>query len=185
MQVKRTSLRTNSLILGILLVLVCIPADTRANAQAYDLINAAGKGDLARVRALLDAKADVNAKDMDGGTGAARKSDKDQEFTRVYQYTYDEVFQASQEAIEQMDYFITHKDKDKGTISGNGIFYSKTSVGPMGKKCTFDIHIETLNTKPETRVTIKANVEVWGASASSRLKERLSSEIRKVLATYR
>jgi hypothetical protein len=55
----------------------------------------------------------------------------------------------------------------------------------MGKKCTFDIHIETLNTKPETRVTIKANVEVWGASASSRLKERLSIEIQKVLATYR
>jgi len=61
-----------------------------------------------------------------------------------------------------MGYFITAKDKDKGTISGNGIFYSKTSVGLKGRKCTFDIHIKTLNTKPETRVTINANVEVWG-----------------------
>ena len=62
-----------------------------------------------------------------------------------------------------MGYFITAKDKDKGTISGNGIFYSKTSVGLKGRKCTFDIHIKTLNTKPETRVTINANVEVWGS----------------------
>jgi len=115
----------------------------------------------------------------------ASKSDKDQEFTRVYQHTYDEVFQASQEAIERTGYFITHKDKDKGTISGNGIFYSKTSVGLMSKKCTFDFHIETLNTKPETRVTINANVEVWGAPAASRLKERFSDELQKVLATYR
>ena len=115
----------------------------------------------------------------------ASKSDKDQEFTRIYQHTYDEVFQASQEAIERMGYFITAKDKDKGTISGNGIFYSKTSVGLMGKKCTFDFHIETLNPKPETRVTIDANAEVWGAPAASRLKERFSNELQKVLATYR
>ncbi len=54
----------------------------------------------------------------------------------------------------------------------------------MGKKCTFDIHIETLNTKPETRVTINASVEVWGAPAASRLKERFSNELQKVLATY-
>jgi hypothetical protein len=88
-------------------------------------------------------------------------------------------------AIERMGYFITAKDKDKGTISGNGIFYSKTSVGLKGRKCTFDIHIKTLNTKPETRVTINANVEVWGESASGRLKERLSNELQKVLATNR
>jgi ankyrin repeat protein len=337
---KMTRLRTHSLISGILLVLICILAGTRANAQVNDLINAAGKGDLARVKALLDAKADVNAKDTDGGTAltyasqnghlevvqallanganvnakmiddetalidasenghfevvkallakgaevnakmpnggtalmiasqggyrevvqalldagadvnakdidgvtalmrasrngqlevvkallakgadvnaktdngvtalkaatagghaeirallsqaslalGASKSDKGQEFTRIYQHTYDEVFQASQKAIERMGYFVTAQDKDKGTISGNGIFYTKTSVGIKGRKCTFDIHIETLNAKPETRVTINANVEVWGASASSRLKERFSNELQNVLATYR
>jgi ankyrin repeat protein len=300
-----TRIRNHSLISGILLLLVCILPGAWANAQGNDLINAAGKGDLASVRALLDAKADVNAKDTDGGTAltyasqnghlevvqallakgadvnakmpnggtalmiasqggyrevvqalldakadvnakdidgvtalmrasqngqlevvkallakgaevnaktdngvtaltaataeghtevralllqassAPAKSDTDQEFTRTYQHNYDEVFQASQVAIERMGYFVTAKDKDKGTISGKGIFYSKTSVGPMGKKCTFDIHIETLNAKPETQVTINANVEVWGASASSRLKERFSNELQNVLATYR
>jgi hypothetical protein len=46
---KATRLRKHSLRLGILLVLVCILSGTRANAQGNDLINAAGKGDLAHV----------------------------------------------------------------------------------------------------------------------------------------
>ena len=52
-----------------LVVLACVLASTRANAQANDLINAADEGDLPRVKALLAAKADVNAK----GTMATRR----------------------------------------------------------------------------------------------------------------
>ena len=116
----------------------------------------------------------------------ASKSDKDQEFTRIYQHTYDEVFQASQKAIERMGYFVTAKDKDKGTISGNGIFYTKTSVGIKGRKCSFDIHIETLNTSPQTRVTINATVKcIGGWAPANTLKETFLTELQKVLSTYR
>jgi hypothetical protein len=119
------------------------------------------------------------------GPSASGSPSKDKEFTQVYQHTYDEVFQASLEAIERMGYFVTAKDKEKGTISGNGIFNVMGSMGPVGKKSTFDIYIETLNTKPETRVTINATVKgVIGGGASNTLKQQLSSEVQRVLATY-
>ncbi len=49
-------------ILGLLVVLACSLTGTRANAQGDDLFHAAEKGNLPRVKALLAAGADVNAK---------------------------------------------------------------------------------------------------------------------------
>jgi len=57
-----------SLFLAVLALLGCVLVCARANAQVDNLINAAGMGDLSRVRALLDAKADVNAMAGDGAT---------------------------------------------------------------------------------------------------------------------
>jgi len=48
-----TRSRKHSLVTGILAVLACLLAGNRANAQADDLFNAAGKDDLPRVKALL------------------------------------------------------------------------------------------------------------------------------------
>jgi hypothetical protein len=45
-----------------------------------------------------------------GAVPAVPGKDKDQESTRVFQHTYDEVFQASQEAIERMGLFLIAKD---------------------------------------------------------------------------
>jgi uncharacterized protein len=67
---KATRVRKHPLILGLLVLLACVSAGARANAQGDNLINAADKGDLARVKALLSAKADVNAKRVDGGVTA-------------------------------------------------------------------------------------------------------------------
>jgi ankyrin repeat protein len=60
--------RKHWLSLGMLVVLACVLAGTRANAQANDLINAADKGNLPRVKASLAAKADVNARFNNGAT---------------------------------------------------------------------------------------------------------------------
>jgi hypothetical protein len=59
------------LILGIVAALSCALMGTRADAQQHDLINAAANGDLPRVKALLDAKADANAKTDRGFTAQA------------------------------------------------------------------------------------------------------------------
>jgi hypothetical protein len=116
-----------------------------------------------------------------GALPAVPNNDKDQESTRVFDHTYDEVFQASLEALERMGYFVTTKDKDKGTISGNGIFYSQS----VAKKCTFDIHVEILNTKPETQVTVNAKVKgVWGGWADTEVKRKLFMQLQQVLSTY-
>jgi len=110
------------------------------------------------------------------------QQDKDQKYTRVYPHTYDEVFQASQETIERMGLFVADKDKDKGTISGNGRY--NPDGGPLSKNCTLDIHIEALNTKPETRVTIHAKVKGVISGWDGPLKDRFLIELQKVLATY-
>jgi ankyrin repeat protein len=67
----------HSLIPGILAVLTCLPAGTRANAQVDNLIDAAGRGDLARVRALLTSGAKVNARANFGMTALIMASRND------------------------------------------------------------------------------------------------------------
>lgn len=61
-RLKATLLRQRWLILGRLVVLACVLAGTQANAQGDDLFHAAEKGNLLRVKALLAAGANVNAK---------------------------------------------------------------------------------------------------------------------------
>ncbi len=54
-----------------MITIACVSASvTLANAQGDDLIDAAGKGDLARVKALLDTKPDLNARKGDQPNGA-------------------------------------------------------------------------------------------------------------------
>jgi hypothetical protein len=113
---------------------------------------------------------------------AVPQQDKDQKYTRVYPHTYDEVFQASQETIERMGLFVADKDKDKGTINGNGRY--NPDGGPISKNCTLDIHIEALNTKPETRVTIHAKVKGVISGWEGPLKDHFLIELQKVLSTY-
>src|SRR5271157_2059950 len=116
-------------------------------------------------------------------SGAPNNKDKDQVFTQIYLHTYDEVFQASLEAIERMGLFVTAQDKDKGTISGKGSHQQKGVQLP--RDWTFDIHIETLSTKPETRVTINASSRGWVlASEKAAFKQDMASELQKVLSTY-
>jgi hypothetical protein len=117
-----------------------------------------------------------------------KDKDKDKQFTQVYQHSYDEVFQASQETIERMGMFVGAKDKDKGTISGNGNYLVPMTGGGGGGRynATFDILIETLNTKPETRVTIHAKVKDWmvGGIVEKGFKLRFLGDLQQVLSTY-
>jgi len=115
---------------------------------------------------------------------AAPNKDKDEAFTRVYQHTYDEVLQASLEAIERMGMFVTARDKDKGTIAGYGTIGNDVKV-------SFEIQIAALNTNPETRVTINTTAQNQRRlcpnckpEAMNQFKARFSTELQKVLSTY-
>ncbi len=105
-----------------------------------------------------------------------------QEGSQIYQHTYDEVFQASKKAVERKGWFVTASDKDKGTITGT-----------MGNtKNSFNIHVEALNTKPETRVTLQIKwyyKKQWLVSKQMEQDGRnwvnsFLSELQKVLSTY-
>jgi ankyrin repeat protein len=60
--------RKGAAMLNVLAAVAYVFAITSANAQEGTLIAAALRGDLPRVRVLLDAKAEVNARDSDGKT---------------------------------------------------------------------------------------------------------------------
>jgi hypothetical protein len=117
----------------------------------------------------------------------------EQQITRVYQHTYDEVFQACQEAIERLGWSITDKDSDKGTINGFGTINVFNAPAAEKSKGIFSLHVETLNTKPEVSVTFNGHYTRKSVLllSDSTYKEfirgglgKLSDEVQKVLATY-
>ena len=117
--------------------------------------------------------------------GGARPAppNKHQDSTKVYEYTYDEVFQACVEAIERMGMFVTAKDKDKGTISGKANYFVQgmTHWVPI----TFDLHIEVVSTKPETRLTTNCKAKGIGSRGyDGAFINSFASEVQKVLSTY-
>ncbi len=63
-----TGKRKHTSIAATAVVLACALAGAPLHAAGSDLLAAADKGDVARVRALLGAGADVNAKTSDGST---------------------------------------------------------------------------------------------------------------------
>ncbi|MGA2327731.1 MAG: hypothetical protein ABSH05_15715 [Bryobacteraceae bacterium] len=109
---------------------------------------------------------------------AGKPKDKKQEATRVYRHTYDDVFQALQEAIERQGDFIDHVDKDKGTITAN--------CGKMMCTPTYEVQVVSVSVAPETRVTIRVTTKghlcgnIWEGVANG-----LLGRLQIVLATYR
>jgi hypothetical protein len=107
------------------------------------------------------------------------------DYPEVYLHTFDECLDAASTAIERLGWKLTNVDKDKGTIAGIGYL----PIGPL----PFEIHIETVSSKPETRVTLvllktynstlfgrrdpEGQAKAWG--------EWFSREFTKVLATLR
>jgi hypothetical protein len=118
---------------------------------------------------------------------AAQAKDKPEESTRVYEYTYDEVFQASLDAMERIGLYVTDRDKEKRTIRGKG--GDCTPRGSyMGNTCDLEIHIEIISSKPETRVTLEVKKHGAGnllVHVERDYKEKYFAELQKVLATYR
>jgi len=115
----------------------------------------------------------------------AAGKDNPEDFTQIYRHTYDDVFQAAQEAIERRGCVAKDVDKDKGTVTGSGACV----IGGNGLAymVEFEIHIEPVSPKPETRVTVDAKVKVklWAGQLRKKFANELLSEISKVLSTYK
>ncbi|HKI12552.1 MAG TPA: hypothetical protein VKA02_10585 [Candidatus Acidoferrum sp.] len=109
-------------------------------------------------------------------SGAPGKDNPD-DFSRVFNHTYDEVFQASQDAIERIGWFITKADKDKGTITGYGMYGKNNN--------TFEIQIEAVSQKPETRAAIAMKTHLLVGVERRGLATKFFVELQKVLVTYK
>jgi len=94
---------------------------------------------------------------------------KGSEFAKVYAYTYDEVFEGAQEAIEQRGWLVTAAEKEQGVIAGR----------PASPECsiTFTFHIQPIEArgpKPATKVTIAVNSHGFGCLE---LRERVAGTL--------
>jgi hypothetical protein len=120
----------------------------------------------------------------DSRASGAPGKEKDEQLTRVYTHTYDEVFQASQETIERLGLTVVNTDKDKGTISGDGQY--RMRIGDFAK-VNVQEHIETISAKPEVRVTLVLKIKappLEGGMARNNFVPDFFNELQKVLATY-
>jgi hypothetical protein len=89
-----------------------------------------------------------------------------------------------------MGMFVKDKNKDKGTISGEGAHVISSCRRCAPGETDFDIHIQSVSTKPETRVTINAKkrpkfLSFDAAYWETQFKKDFLSELQRVLATYR
>ena len=108
------------------------------------------------------------------GSAKDRPYDPD-DFTRVYGFTYDEVFQAAKDAMLRRGIYVREADKEKRIIS--------TVHGGQG----LVVHIEPISPKPEVRVTIDvlyAKPPKQPGLSRYQSAKSVFDELSKVLATY-
>jgi len=115
-----------------------------------------------------------------------KEKEKPEDYTTVYAFTYDEVFQAADKALMRLGWRVSSKDKDKGIIQGL-VIDPNLSVMNYNKN-QFELHVETVSSKPETKVVVLIKVHHFflGNDASDRkiCAQDLFTELQKVLATY-
>jgi hypothetical protein len=112
-----------------------------------------------------------------------KPKDNRDDFTRVYEFTYNDVFEAAYQYYFRDGANIKTADKDKGLliVVGNAI------NGPEDR-CTNDIRIEAISPAPETRVTFhrqcgKPIHHKW--EPAFRTAGRFFIGLQKILATYK
>jgi len=104
-----------------------------------------------------------------------------EDLTQVCNNTYDEAFQASQQAMQQLGWYVTGADKDKGLIAANARSLSDLHI---------EVYVQTINNKPETRVTLDVSkitrgyLEARGVWQST-VRQEFFMELQKVLSAYK
>jgi hypothetical protein len=119
----------------------------------------------------------------------APKGDESSTNSYIYAFTYDEVFAGCLDAIARLGAFVETQDKTKGRITGHGMH--EEPGGYQRGKVNFEITINTVSGKPETRVTIVSTKKACGLGCgginrrgATDFNEQVLGELQKVLATY-
>jgi len=121
-----------------------------------------------------------------------KEKENPDDYTRVYSFSYDEVYQAAEKAAMRLGWRVRNEDKDKGSIQGSVIDAGLAEeAAHFNDRNHFEVHIETVSSKPETKVTFSFDLpnhhSLIGASVITmrkRCAEKLFVELQKVLATY-
>lgn len=105
--------------------------------------------------------------------------------SREYPYTFDDVFQAASDVIFRRGLIIEQKNKQAGTIVGNGHLEAVCGFGPCKMNITYILHVQEVNSKPTTRLTMtldRHSLIAWGAESSEAID--ILVDVQKHLASY-
>ena len=136
-------------------------------------------------------KATPNVNSFYGGSAPLKATDYQTTKSRVYNYTFDEVFDASVDAIMRTGYSVDVEDREAGLISGSGLNRRHGVNGPLSCNITYAIYVEEVNTKPRTKSTVIVDVHsstmfLWSAGPETSLivNSEISDQLQKILASY-
>ncbi len=105
--------------------------------------------------------------------------------SRTMPYSFDEVFDAAQEAVFQKGLNVERADRQKGKIVGDGLWQAVCgSYGPCSFEITFAIYVEEIS--PErTKITVLTDkFPNAGHMGDHRYAASIMIQVQKVLATY-
>lgn len=111
--------------------------------------------------------------------------------TRVFEYSYDDVFEATKTALFRKGFDVSRADKKAGLILAHGSVMRREMIG-VPIPFTASAKIIVVDRKPRTRLTVNADsywdIYFGGAvrfeSSANHLGNELMADIQKVLTTY-
>jgi hypothetical protein len=117
---------------------------------------------------------------------AQDSKNNNQAFAQTYLHTYDDAFEAALVTIERIGWFPNDSVKGKGVITGTA---GENPLGGTRWNCkgSFELLVESVSAKPETRVTISIDLQGGGFCKDIRddVASYYFSQLAKVLSTYR
>jgi hypothetical protein len=115
------------------------------------------------------------------GQHKARSTAKGQD-SRIVSFSFDDVFEAANEAMFRRGLRIESKDENLGRITANGTYNCN---GPV-MNATLAVYVEQINKKPESRLTVvvdRYGINCWGGGEKS-FANKIAQDVQKVLSTY-
>lgn len=103
--------------------------------------------------------------------------------SRNVEFTHDEVFEATKNALLRLGYNVEVTDKKNGMVAASGIYRCRITISLPS---TMAVYIQQLNKKPETKFTVLFDRHDWKCYGGGALlgANSVATEIQKVLSTY-
>jgi hypothetical protein len=131
---------------------------------------------LSELRKTLGSHTSAMAGAPPAAEGAVHEdTDKNGKYSQVYSRTFDTVFQTCQDALGDMRMSVERADKDTGMIAGKGKYIEAGAYITVH----FEVAVEKLSAKPETRVNVAAKTDKFNLGLGTGYLRNFKNEFLK------